>query len=443
MRIQLSDHFTLRRLLRFVLPSIVMMVFTSLYSIVDGFFISNFAGKTPFAAVNLVMPLTMGVGTLGFMIGTGGSAVVSRLLGEGKPEAANRAFSFLIYFSIAATLVISILGAVFIRPLSIMLGAEGELLEYCVVYGRILFLGMTAFVLQCEFQSFFVVAEKPTLGLGMSIVAGVVNAILDWLLIGVLDLGVVGAGLATVTGQIVGGVIPVFYFIGRSNSLLRLTPAGFDGRVLLKTCTNGASELTSNLSASVVTVLYNFQLTRLAGEDGVAALGVIMYTNFIFSAVFFGYSIGSAPLVGYHFGADNRDELKNLLHKSLLLVTVSGLSMTLLSELLSWPLTAMFVSYDAALLDMTCRGFRIYSLMFLFMGYSVWGSSFFTALSNGLVSALISLMRMLVFQTLAIFTLPYLLGLDGVWISNVAAELLAAAFAAVCFVKMRKKYGYM
>lgn len=442
MSIQLSDHFTYRRLLRFVLSPILMMIFTSLYSIVDGFFVSNFVGKTPFAAVNLIMPVLMGVGTVGFMIGTGGNAIVSKTLGEGKRELANQYFSMLIYSSAILGVVLSVLGFLLIRPICIALGATGALLEDCVLYGKILFVSGTAFILQNVFQNFFVTAQKPELSLKMSLLAGFTNAALDFLFITVFHWGIAGAALATAIGQFIGCIAPIFYFGRKNSSLLQLTRAKFDGRVFLKTCTNGSSEMISNLSASIVNILYNFQLMRIAGEDGVAAYGVIMYVNFIFMAVFLGYSIGSAPIVGYHYGSGNHGELKNLYHKSLLLMGGTGLVLTLSAEMLSVPLVKIFTSYDVELFTMTCRGFRLYSLAFLFMGINVWGSAFFTALNNGAVSAAISFLRTLVFQIVVVLILPLFLGIDGIWLSIVAAELLALAVTVTFFMTEKKRYHY-
>ena len=405
MRIKLSDHFTYKRLLRFVISPVLMMIFTSLYSIVDGFFVSNYVGKTPFAAVNLIMPVMMGIGTVGFMIGTGGSAIVSKTLGEGKRDLAQRYFSMLVYTAIILGGLLSAAGFIFIRPISEALGATGELLDHCIVYGRILFLSMTAFILQSVFHSFFIAAEKPGLSLRVSLAAGLTNIVLDYVFIAVFRWGIAGAAIATAIGEVIGGVVPILYFSRKNNSLLRLTRTRFDGRVLLKTCANGASEMVTNLSMSIVNILYNFQLMKLAGEDGVAAYGVIMYVNFIFMAIFLGYSIGSAPIVSYHYGAQNHAELKNLFKKSLLLVCGAGIILTVLAEVFSGPLVGIFVSYDAGLFEMTRHGFRLYALAFLMMGINVWGSAFFTALNNGAVSAAISFLRTLVFQIAAVLVL--------------------------------------
>lgn len=442
MRIQLSDHFTYKRLLRFVISPILMMVCTSLYSIVDGFFVSNYVGKTPFAAVNLIMPVCMGLGTVGTMIGTGGSAIVSQALGEGKRQQANRYFSMLVYFAIILSIVLSVIGIAFARPIAEILGAENELLENCVVYSRILFIALTAFILQNIFQSFFITAEKPSLSLKISIIAGVTNVVLDFLFIVIFHWGIAGAAMATGIGQIVAGIIPVIYFARKNDSLLQLTKTKVERKILGKAFINGSSEMITNLSTSLVNILYNFQLMKLAGENGVAAYGIIMYVNFIFMAIYFGYSIGSAPIIGYHYGAANHDELKNLFRKSVLLMGGAGIVLTLLAEILTNPLVNIFASYDKELFDLTCHGFRLYSLAFIVMGINVWGSSFFTALGNGVISAAISFLRTLVFQISVVLILPLFLDIDGIWLAIVAAEFLALIVTVICFITQKNRYQY-
>lgn len=442
MRIQLSDHFTYRRLFRFVFPSILMIMCTSVYSIVDGFFVSNFVGKTPFAAINLVMPVLMAVGTIGFMIGTGGSAIVSKAMREGKREQASQYFSMLIYTSFILGIVISSAGFIFMRPISEALGATGELLENCILYGSILFCAMPFFILQYAFQSFFVAAEKPGLSLKVNIATGLTNAMLDYLLIVVFPFGLAGAAIATIVGQVIGGIVPILYFARKNDSPLRLMKAGFNGRILRDTCINGSSEMVTNLSSSVINVLYNFQLMKFAGENGVAAYGVVMYVNIIFMAIFLGYSMGSAPIVSYHYGADNHQELKNLLRKSIWFLLGSGVILVVLSEVFAEPLVRIFASRDAELLAITIRGFRLYAIAFFVMGFNVWGSAFFTALNNGAVSAAISFLRTLVFQIIAVLVLPVILGIDGVWLSIVAAEVLSLAVTGFFLVTRKKRYQY-
>lgn len=441
-KIALSDHFTYGRLLRFTLPSIAMMVFTSIYGVVDGIFVSNFAGKTAFAAINLIMPYLMLFGTLGFMLGTGGTALISMTLGMGDKKKANGLFSMLTYACIIGGVVLTVVSLLLLRPAAIVLGAEGEMLEYCVTYGIIVQLALPAYVLQFAYQSYCVAAEKPNLSLGMTVASGVCNIVLDALFVGLFRWGLVGAATATAISQILGGLIPLIYFARPNPSLLRLGKPTCDIRALLRACTNGSSELMSNLSMSLVSMLYNWQLIRYAGEDGIAAYGVIMYVNFIFISVFIGFSIGSAPLVGYHHGANNHAELKNLLRKGIVVLLVLAVLMTVSGELLAKPLAGIFVSYDGSLLAMTVRGFMIYTLSFLLCGFNIYGSSFFTALNNGLISALISFIRTLVCQTAAVLLLPLWLGLDGIWWSIVAAELVALVLTAVFLFVFRKKYHY-
>ena len=442
MKIQLSEHFSYKKLLRFTLPSIIMMIFTSIYSVVDGFFVSNFVGKTPFAAVNFIMPFLMILGAFGFMFGTGGSALISKTMGEGDKERAKRLFSLFIYVSAGCGVLIAAAGIIFIRPVAAFLGAEGTMLDDCVRYGRIILIALPAYMLQFEFQSFFVTAEKPHLGLGVTIAAGVTNMILDALLVAVFSLGLVGAAAATAISQCVGGVIPLIYFLCPNSSTLRLTRTKFDGRALFKACTNGVSELMSNISMSIVGMLYNMQLIKYAGENGVAAYGVLMYVNFIFLAAFIGYSVGTAPIIGYNYGSGNQNELKNLLKKSLWLIGIFSVVMVAAAEGLARPLASMFVGYDSELFEMTLRGFIIYSFSFLFSGIAIFGSSFFTALNDGLISALISFLRTLVFQAAAVLFFPLIWGIDGIWMSIVAAELMAVGVTVMFLLTKRKKYHY-
>ncbi|MCR1917992.1 MATE family efflux transporter [Frisingicoccus caecimuris] len=442
MKIQLSEHFNYKKLLRFTLPSIIMMIFTSIYSVVDGFFVSNFVGKTPFAAVNFIMPFLMILGAFGFMFGTGGSALISKTMGEGDKERAKQLFSLFIYVSAGCGVVIAAAGIIFIRPVAALLGADGTMLEDCVRYGRIILIALPAYMLQFEFQSFFVAAEKPHLGLVVTIAAGVTNMTLDALLVAVFSLGLVGAAAATAISQCVGGIIPLIYFLCPNSSILRLTRTKFDGRALFKACTNGASELMSNISMSIVGMLYNMQLIKYAGENGVAAYGVLMYVNFIFLAAFIGYSVGTAPIIGYNYGSGNHSELKNLLKKSLCLIGIFSVAMVVAAEGLAHPLASMFVGYDLELFKMTLRGFMIYSFSFLFSGMAIFGSSFFTALNDGLISALISFLRTLVFQVAAVLIFPLIWGIDGIWVSIVAAELMAVSVTVMFLLMKRKKYHY-
>ena len=443
MTIQLSDHFTYKRLLRFTLPSVVMMIFTSIYGVVDGIFVSNFAGKTPFAAINLIFPYLMVFGTLGFMVGTGGTALIAMRLGMGKKREANELFSLLTVVCIVGGIVLTVLSIAFLRPAAMALGATGQMLEDCVTYGTIVQSALTAYIIQYAFQSFCVTAEVPELSLKMTVAAGVCNIVLDALFVAVFKWGLIGAAVATATAQFLGAAIPLVYFLRPNKSLLCFGKFRFDGNALLRTCTNGSSELMTNLSMSLVSMLYNLQLIRYAGEDGIAAYGVIMYVNFVFLSVFIGFSIGSAPIFGFNHGAQNHGELKNMLRKSLVILGAVSLIMTAAALLLARPLSAVFVGYDAALLEMTTRGFIIYSLSFLVCGFNIFGSSLFTALNNGLISAVISFIRTLVFQIAAVLILPVFFGLDGIWWSVVAAEAAAVVLTGYCCVKFKGRYHYL
>ncbi len=442
MKIQLSDHFTCSKLLRFTLPSIVMMVFTSIYGVVDGFFVSNFVGKTPFTAVNFIYPVIMILGCVGFMFGTGGGALIAKTLGEGKPERANHIFSLIVYTAAACGVVLGTVGVVLVRPIAAALGAQGELLENSVIYARVILAALPAFILQFEFQCLFATAGKPTLGLMVTVAAGCTNMALDALFVAVLRWGLVGAAAATALSQAVGGIVPLVYFARPNSSLLRLGRTGFDGKALARTCANGSSELMSNISGSLVSMLFNAQLLRYAGEDGVAAYGVLMYVSMVFLAVSIGYAVGSAPAVGYHYGAQDHQELRGLRRRSTAIVAVASVAMFAAGQLLARPLSLLFVGYDPDLLELTAQAFFIFSFAFLFSGFAIFGSSFFTALNNGLVSAAISFLRTLVFQVTAVLIFPLIWGVDGIWLSIVAAEALAAAVTAAFLWALRKKYRY-
>ncbi len=442
--IQLSDHFDYPRLIRFVMPCIGTMLFTSIYGIVDGLCVSNFVGKTAFAAVNLIMPLPMLIGTVGFMLGTGGSAIVGITLGEGDEKKANRFFSLFVWTAFIVGVVMTVVGLFIVRPVAVLLGAKGEMLEYAVTYGSILLVSIPTFIWQNMFQSFFVTAEKPRLGFAFTVGAGCTNIVLDILMVGILKWGVAGAAIATLISQLVGGVLPVFYFLNKKNdSRLHLVKPKFESCVLLNACINGSSELMTNLSMSLVNILYNYQLLRFAGEDGVAAYGVIMYASFLFIAVFVGYAVGSAPIVSYHYGARNHKEVNNLYGKSLRLIGVVAVVMTIASMFIIPYVARIFVGYDEELLALTSRAFRLYAISFFIMGFNVYGSSFFTALGDGVTSALISFLRTLVFQVIAVLGLPILLGgIDGVWLAITAAELAALVVTICMFVTKDKVFHY-
>lgn len=441
-QIQLSEHFSYRKLLRFTFPSIIMMVFSSIYSIVDGIFVSNFVGKTPFAAINLIMPFLMMFAALGFMIGTGGSALVAKTLGEGNKERANRLFSMLVYILIVAGILLALFGIIHIRDIAVWLGAKGGMINDCETYALFILPVLSAFMLQNAFQAFLVTAEKPSLGLAVTVGAGVTNIVLDYLFIVVFGWGLKGAAIATAIGQSIGGIVPLVYFALPNKSLLRLTGFHFEGKALWKVCVNGSSELVSNLSMSVVTMLYNFQLMKYIGENGVAAFGVIMYVNFIFLSVYLGYSIGSSPLASFNYGAQNHSELRNIFRKSLFITGTLGVVLTGLAECLATPLASVFVGYDTELFNLTRQAFMLYSLSFLLAGFNIYSSAFFTALNNGILSACISFSRTLLFETSAVLLFPLIMGINGIWLSIGFAELAALMVSVTLLMTYRKKYCY-
>ncbi|MBR3596861.1 MAG: MATE family efflux transporter [Clostridia bacterium] len=443
-QIQLSDHFSYGRLLRFIIPSVGMMIFTSIYMVVDGFFVSNFAGKTPFAAVNLIMPLITIFATVGFIFGTGGSAIVAKTFGEGDKEKANRYFSLFTYVSFVLGVILAVIGIVFIRPIATILGAEGEILNNACLYARIIFLALPFNILQVYFQTFFITAEKPQLGFAVTLSSGATNMVLDAILVVLLpqEYKLAGAAVATAMSQVIGGVVPLFYFGRKNRSILRMGKANFDVKAIARACVNGSSEFMSNVAMSVVGMLYNIQLLKYAGENGVAAYGVMMYVSMIFSAAYVGYSIGVAPVIGYHDGAQNHDELKSLLRKSLIMIGLFGVAMTVSAELLAVPLADIFVGYDTELMNLTISGFRIFALSFGFMGYAIFASGFFTALNDGVTSAIISFLRTFVFQCAAVLLLPLVWEIDGVWISIVVAEVSAVVISAIFVVIKKNKYHY-
>lgn len=443
MNIQLSEHFNYRKLMKFTIPTIAMMIFTSIYGVVDGIFVSNFVGNNAFAAVNLIMPVLMVVASVGFMIGTGGSALVSKTIGEGEKEKANQYFSMLIYVVIIAGIMLSAIGFIFIRPIAVALGAEGEILNNCIIYGRVLLVTLIAGMLQNCFQSFLVVAEKPQMGLMIAIIAGVTNMVLDFIFIYLLKLGVFGAALATGISQVVGGIVPLIYFIQKNKSQLQLIKTKLEKKPLIQSCINGSSEMLTMLSMSLINILYNFQLMKSIGPNGVVVYGIIMYVSFIFSSTYIGYSVGMAPIVSYHYGAENKVELKNLFKKSIILIGTIAIILTAFAEILAKPLASIFVSYDKALLEMTIVALKLFAISFLINGFNIFGSAFFTALNNGVVSATISFLRTLVLQIIMIFLLPALFGINAIWLAVVAAELLALLVTITFLVLNRKKYEYI
>lgn len=442
MQINLSEHFTRRKLLRFTFPTIIMMIFTSIYGVVDGLFVSNVVGSDAFAAVNLVLPAIMIIGTVGFMFGTGGSAIIAMTLGQDKPELANNYFSMFVYLETILGVILTIISLIIFEPVVTAMGATPELMPYCLSYGRVLLIGMPAFILQNSFQSFLVTAERPRFGLGITVAAGVTNMVLDFLFVYVFGIGVSGAAWATIISQFVGAGVPLIFFAKKNSTALRLGKASFDKRVIFKACGNGSSEMVTNLSMSLVNILFNLQLMKFSGADGVAAYGIIMYVGFIFVGTYMGYAVGSAPIISYHYGAGHTDELKGLRKKSLQLLGVIAVIMSILAEVFAYFLAFIFVGYDADLCALTVHALRLYSISYLLSWFGIFASSFFTALNDGLVSALISFLRTFLFQVIMIFLLPAFWGLDGLWLAVAFAEALAVAVSLICYKVNRKKYQY-
>ncbi len=442
MPVDMSKHFSTSALLRFTLPTIAMMIFTSCYTIVDGFFVSNYAGKTALAAVNLILPPVMMLASFGMMIGTGGSALVAKTLGEGDEARARRHFSLLVIFAFVLGSVLAVGGWFFMEPTAAVLGATGQMAKDATLYGRMMMISMPFFILQYAFQSFFVTAGRPKYGFLVIVVAGVTNILLDFLFVGLFDWGLPGAALATNIGELIGGGIPLVYFARKRSTPLYFVRPHLRWPVIGKACVNGSSEMVTNIAMSMVGILYNWQLLRFIGEDGVAAYGVIMYTAMVFAAVFMGYSIGSSPLMSFQYGAGNHTEMRSLLLKSLGIITIASVVMFLLGQELAGPLSAIFVSYDADLLELTTKAYRLYALCFLFMGFAIYASAFFTALNNGLVSATISFLRTLVFQVAAVIVLPMIFGIDGIWLSVTVGDALTCLVAATFMIALAGRYGY-
>jgi len=451
-RIHLSEHFNFRKLIRFVFPSVMMMVFVSVYGIVDGLFVSNFVGGIPFAALNLIFPLIMILGSVGFMLGTGGNAVVSKYLGEGNEERARNIFSMLVYTTIVIGVTLAVIGICIARPVAELFAKNeknltaverAELVKNCVLYARIILSVLPAFMLQNAFQGFFVTAEKPRLGLFVTLAAGCGNIVLDALFVAVFKWGLIGAAIATAISQVIGGVLPIIYFARKNDSLLRLGRAKMEWKTLGGVCVNGSSELMTNISLSLVTMLYNAQLMRLEGIIGVSAYGIMQYIGFIFVAVFLGYAVGCAPIIGYHYGAKNHEELKNVFKKSLLLTALLGTLMTGIAFGFAYPFSWIFANSDKALLELTTQGMRVYSVCYLVCGFNLFSSAFFTALGNGGISLLISFFRTFLCQVASVMILPIFLGTNGVWAAFAAAEAVTLILTATMFVVNRKRYQYI
>ena len=448
MKIRLSDHFTFKKLLKAALAPMLMMVFTSLYTIVDGVCISNFCGKESFAGVNLIFPIIMIVGGLGFMLGTGGSALVGKLLGEKKDLEARQTFTMTIIFTILIGLTITIAGVLLIETLvyamtSVATGdISQKMIDEAILYGRLLMAGQVFFMLQNVFQSFFIVDEKPVLGFVFILIGGLTNIVLDILFIGVCKWGIIGAAAATICGYLSGSLGPIIYFLIRKNDYIHFERTKLKLKPLIKICFNGSSEFVNNISSSIVSIVFNMQLLHYFGEDGINAYGIIMYLAFVFTAIFLGYSSAVAPIESYNYGAQNNKELKNVLIKSLIITSILSVSMFIISFTLAEPFSFIFANGSDTLLKITTNGMRIYSIAFLFIGLSIYISTFFTALNNGLISALIAFLRTLVFQIVFVFVFPLFLGKYGIFFAILAAEIMSILLAITFLLIYKKKYRY-
>lgn len=442
-QISISDKFTFGRLLRFAAPSIIMVIFTSLYGIVDGLFVSNFAGDDAFAAINLFMPLFYILGSAGFLLGSGGCAFIAKLFGEQREGEARRHFTGLTLLATGTGALFTCVITPFMPQIATLLGADENTHAYCVTYGYIMLGGLVPFLLQSYFQYFFAVADRPKTGLIITVAAGMTNVIGDFLLIFVFDLGVIGAAVATIVGAAVGGIIPLVYFLIKRDGRLFLSKPSFKPRDMGAVCVNGSSEMVTNISVSTVSVIYNLQLLKYIGDNsGVIAYGVIMYVSFIFIGCFLGFSVGTAPIIGYNYGAQNTDELKNVFKKSMLFYVIAAVVMTVLSEALATPLAYIFVGHDKKLLELSAHALRLFSFSFLISGFNIYASALFTALNNGVLSAVISISRTLVLQIGAVFIMPLIFDIDGIWSATIAAELLTFAVSAIIVLAQRKKYMY-
>lgn len=443
MRIELSGHYSVRRLLVSAVPSIVMILVTSLYSIVDGVFVSNFAGTTPFAALNLMWPAMQVVTVLGLMVGTGGSALVSKTKGEGDDKKADAIFSTLVRFTLILGVIMGALFFILTPQIARWLGAEGELLRQSIIYARICISVAPVFMIQMAFNSFFMAAEKPQLGTALSIASGITNIIVDAVLIVWLKMGIAGAAIGTASGMAVGGLYPIFYFSSKRNSSsLHLVKNTAEFRHVLKACSNGLSEYVGNIALSVVSICYNVQLMKYLGENGVSVYGILMYLGFAFASLFIGYNIMATPVIGYNYGAGNRPELKSLLNKSMGIVLTTGILLAGIVTALARPLATIFVSYDPELLDLAVRAIRIYFISFTICGINMFTSAWFTGLNNGIVSAVAAFTRTLVFELGAVFVIPALFGIDAIWAAVNVAEVLALILSAALILAFRRRYGY-
>lgn len=445
--ISLSEHFTYPKIFKIVIGPVLMMIFSSFYSVVDGIFLSAYAGDGAFSGVNLIFPYIMILGGVGFMLGTGGVALVTKTLGEGDKKKANSYFSLVLYFAIALGVIITIVGYFTVEPFARMMASLSSsntdlMIDAAIRYGHTMVLGITLFMLQNIFQSFFSGAEKPLMGFVFIAGAGILNILLDWLFVGVLSMGVEGAAYATIIGQFVGGVLPILYFSLYKKLPFKLGKCKLEIKPLLKIMGNGSSEFVSNIASSIVSVCYNMQLLRYIGPDGVSAYGVCMYMNYLFMAIFLGYSVGVAPIIGYNYGAQNHDELHNVFKKSLIIIGIVGFCMLGLGEGVGPIFASVFANGNEHLNQIATKAMRIYSFVYLTAGFSIFGSAFFTGLNNGLISAIISIVRALIFELSMVWLLPIGMGGDGIWLASPLAEIASTIITVYFYIHEQKKYKY-
>jgi len=444
MKIELQGHYGYGRLVRTMLPSIATMIVSSIYSIADGLFVSNYAGSTAFAAMNIIWPGIQILAVFGLMVGAGGSALVSKTLGEGDQDKACRIFSMLTRITMLAGIAMAFLFFILMKPLTWVLGAEGGMIQMATTYGRIIVITLPLYMIQMMFQPFFMVAEKPELGTQISIICGVVNIVLDALFIIVFRLGLIGAALGTAISIATGGLFSLIWFLSKRNKthLQFRKNVKTEWKHVGKSCSNGLSEYVGNVALSVVSICYNLQLMKYIGESGVAAYGILMYLGFVFAAVFIGYNLSVTQIIAFNYGERNHTELRSLLHKSIILISVGGVIMTTVAETAAAPLARFFVGYDESICILTIRAIRIYMLSFLICGLNMFASAWFTALNNGIISAISAFVRTFIFELGCVFILPTFFGVDGIWNAVNVAEVCALLFSAFLITAFSKKYGY-
>lgn len=443
MSYKISEHFNIKKIIIFTLPSIGMMLISSIYGVVDGFFVSNYIGSNAFAAVNIVWPFEMILGSFGLMIGAGGSALVSKTMGEQKYDLANRYFSMLIIFVIIFGMFISILGIIFNPYIIHLLDLDQETINNCNIYANVLFIFLIFFMLQNIFQSFNIVASKPEMGIITMILSGITNILLDYIFIVILNMGIFGAALATGLSQFAGAIVPFIFFINKNSTLLRIKFVKIDFKIILKTSYNGISEMLSSISFSLVSILYNIILLSYIGINGVNAYGVILYISYIFISIYFGYSMGISPIISYNYGAKNKKELNNIFNISLVLICSVSILLTFIGYIFAKQLSSIFVNYDKELLNLTTHALHINVFSFLFCGYNIFASSLFTALNNGTVSLILSFLRSLIIQVVCILTIPILFGSEGIWFAGVVSDIISLIISIIFIFKYRNKYGYL